>query len=84
MSRLNAPAVDVIPITPSDSAFILDHAGNKVTTRAVRASGAGNIAGYTSRGGLRTVAILAGETRAIQFYRIMSTNTTATGIEGMI
>lgn len=51
--------------------------------RALRATGAGNIAVLTPGGGStpRIMAFAAGETRRGMFLRVRATSTTATGIE---
>ena len=71
-------AWDVIPITPSDTVDL------PLPIRAIRATGAGNIAIVTPSGNVRTCAFAALETRQIRATRINSTNTTATGIEGHV
>jgi hypothetical protein len=75
-----APASDVLPVTPSDSADLAK------PSRAIRATAAGNIAMITvgSSGATRTVAFAAGETRYIRATRILDTGTTATGIDIMV
>lgn len=64
-------------VTPSDTANFTD------SSRAIRATGAGNIRVLTVLGQDVVCAFTAGETRNIQAWRIFSTNTTATGIEIM-
>ena len=77
VQSLESPATGVFTITPSDSADLA------IATRAIRASGAGNIVIIGQDGVTATCAFIAGETRAIRATRVNSTNTTATGIEGM-
>lgn len=77
---LVAPALDVLPVTPSDNP-----ANNfPAPCRAIRATAAGNVALVTLAGDVRVCAFQAGETRAIRAIRINSTNTTATGLEAML
>ncbi len=52
--------------------------------RSIRVTVAGNVALITRAGNTVTCAFAAGETRQIYASRIMSTNTTATGMEGMV
>jgi hypothetical protein len=77
MSTLSDPANGVFLITPSDTVDLLEY------TRAIRANAAGTIAILGVDGVTTTCNFLAGETRPIRARRIMATNTTATGIEGM-
>jgi hydroxymethylglutaryl-CoA reductase len=72
------PAHDVIVVTPSDTVDLA------TAVRAIRATAAGTVAVITKYGNTVTCAFLAGETRAIYATRIMATNTTATGLEGMV
>jgi hypothetical protein len=73
------PARYCRPITPSDT----DALG--YTCRSVRCTGAGNVTGYLAGEPttLRTCAFTAGESRALEFFHIRATSTTATGLEGM-
>lgn len=77
MTTLTDPATGGFEITPSDSADVAH------TTRAIRCAGAGNLVVTCADGASMTYRFLAGETRAIRVKRVFSTNTTATGIEGM-
>jgi hypothetical protein len=77
MSTLSDPASGVFLITPNDTVDLLEY------TRAIRANTAGTIAILGVDGNTVTCNFLAGETRPLRARRIMSTNTTATGIEGM-
>lgn len=72
------PAWDVIPITPSDTVDL------PLPIRAIRATGAGNVAIVTASGNVRVCAFAALETRLIRATRINSTSTTATGLEGHV
>lgn len=71
---------DVIAITPSNTAELSKE------VRQLRATGAGNIAIVMpgSGGAVRICAFLAGETRNLRCIQVMSTNTTCTGIEGVV
>lgn len=73
------PGMDSVPV---------DVSGGNVTPtepfRAIRASGAGNIVVDTMLTASRTIAITAGETRAIYVLKVYQTGTTATGIEGIV
>lgn len=71
------PAQGGFAVTPSDTADL------DIFTRAIRASGAGNIKITGVDGNTWTAAFLAGETRPIRAKRIWADGTTATGIEGM-
>jgi len=76
-SGLEAPYGYVFAITPNDATDLA------IYTRAIRATGAGNVALVTIGGSAVTCAFAAGETRPIRATRILSTGTTATGLEGM-
>lgn len=80
------PGVDIVPITPSDSADISTTIGNDtiVGVRALRAQVAGNIKVTMAGGNDRTLAFLAGETRPGFFKRVWGADTTATGISGYV
>jgi hypothetical protein len=71
-------ALDNYDITPSDSANL------PVPVRALRANTAGNIKLVTARGSTRTCRFAAGETRLIAATKVFQTDTTCTGIEGMV
>lgn len=71
------PAGDIIAVTPSDTVDLTKAA------RAIRVTTAGNVVLITRAGNTVTCAFLAGETRPIAATRILSTGTTATGIEAM-
>lgn len=73
-----ASATDVILITPSDSANL------PKPVRGIRATGAGNVRIITQSGNDVVCAFAAGETRAIYATKVFSTNTTATGLEGLV
>jgi hypothetical protein len=74
---LQDPATDWAPIDVSNE----DHVANY---RALRATGAGNIAVNTVGGGsaARTLAFASGETRRVLVTKVLKVGTTATGIEG--
>lgn len=79
MSREIAPARDSVSVTPADGT-----AGDLgFTSRAIRCEGAGVVTGIMASGTTRSCNFKAGETRALRFTRIVSTGTTATGIEAM-
>lgn len=71
------PFKGVFTVTPNDSTVFATY------TRAIRATGAGNINLRTALGQTVVCAFTAGETRQIAADKILSTSTTATGIEGM-
>lgn len=73
----SGPAFDWFTISPSDSVDFT------TPVRYIRATGAGNVVAIT-RGGTRTMAFAAGETRGVVATRVNSTSTTATGLEGGI
>ena len=77
MTALSDPATGVYVITPADGADL------PIRTRAIRASGAGNINLIGADGVTCVCAFSAGETRPLRVTRVLSTSTTATGIEGM-
>lgn len=61
-------------VTPSDSTVI-------PTTRALLATGAGNVAVRMANGDLITIAYPANTLLSIQVDRVYSTGTTATGLQ---
>lgn len=75
-------AVDLVPITPSDSADLA------VPARAIRClptSGAAGTLRFTAwTGEVRNTEIAAGETLIIYAVRVHATGTTATGLEAVI
>ncbi len=71
-------ALDLVPVTPSDSVDLL------VNARAIRAQGAGTLRLTTISGNLRNTNIAAGEVLLVGASRIHAAGTTATGIEAMI
>ncbi len=77
MTSLTDPASGVFAITPSNSAVLAP------ATRAIRAAGAGVVNLVGVDGVTCACNFLAGETRAIRAKQVLSTSTTATGIEGM-
>lgn len=74
----DGPALDWNPVVPHDV-----NAQVGFPARYLRATGAGNIAVLTPKGGTtpRVMAFAANETRRGLFLRVMATATTATGIE---
>lgn len=70
-------AIGGFEITPDDDNDLA------IYTRAIRASGAGNIKITGVDGNTWIAAFLAGETRPIRAKRVWDEDTTATGIEGM-
>lgn len=73
------PAMDSVPVdvssgdvTPADG------------FRALRVAGAGNVVVDTLKATQRTLAFTAGETRPVYVLKVYQTNTTATGIEGLV
>lgn len=74
---LDSPASGVYVPTPADNSDL------PIASRAIRASGAGNVVIIGVDGQTCTCAFLAGETRAIRAARIKVTGTTATGLEVM-
>lgn len=78
MSASADPAGDMIV---GDSTIKSDTFNLTKPARAIRVAVAGNVTLITTAGSTVTCAFLAGETRAICATRILSTGTTATGIE---
>lgn len=71
------------PITPSDTLDIENRAGNPAVCRMLYATGAGNIALVLADDEVTQPVVFifaAGEIKQLNCKRIMSTNTTATGI----
>lgn len=73
----NGPYKGVFAITPNDTTVFTNY------TRAIRATGAGNVNLRTVTGQVVVCAFAAGETRQIMADKVLSTSTTATGLEGM-
>ncbi len=73
----DGPFKGVFLVTPNDTTVFTNF------TRAIRATGAGNINLRTVLGQTVVCAFAAGETRHIMADKVLSTSTTATGIEGM-
>lgn len=68
-------------ITPSDTAFITDAAGNRAITKSIVAEVGGQVF-YKNEAGLEcNVSVASGATALIRATQILST-TTATGITG--
>lgn len=74
---LESPAMDVFQITPDDDNDLA------VATRAIRVTVGGDVKLVTVGGQTVVCAFASGETRAIRAVRVLDTDTTATGIEGM-
>lgn len=74
--KLESPGTGGINIVPANQD--LDR-----SVRQIRASGAGNIKITGVDGSTWIAAFLAGESRPIHAVRVWSTDTTATGIEGL-
>lgn len=72
------PAVDAVAVTPSDSTV--------VDFRGLYVGGAGNVAIKGKPGGTAVtfVGVLAGSVLPVRCTRVMSTNTTATSIVGLV
>jgi len=73
----DGPYRGVFLITPNDTTVLTN------ATRAIRATGAGNVNLRTITGQTVVCAFTAGETRKICADIVLSTSTTATGLEGM-
>lgn len=71
-------AVDVLPVTPSDSADLPAHA------RAIRAQAGGSIRITTYNDNVRNTFITDGELLPVYAKRIHATGTTAAGIEALL
>jgi hypothetical protein len=86
VAAYNSPgSVGVSPDVIALDALKSDTVDLVVPVRSIRANVAGAVAVKTagSAGVTRTLNFLAGETRDVICTRIMSTGTTATGLEGM-
>lgn len=71
-------ALDLIPVTPSDSADL------DIPARALRIGGAGTLRVTTYTGQVRNTNVAAGEVLLLFTTRVHSTGTSATGIEALI
>lgn len=71
-------AVDVVPVTPSDSVDLEQHA------RAIRAASDGTLRITTYNGAVRDTFIAAGEILPVYVRRVHESGTTATGIEALL
>lgn len=71
-------AVDVIPVTPSNTVDLPTHA------RALRARVGGDLRIETYNGEVRNTFIADGELLPVYAKRIHATGTTATGIEALL
>lgn len=75
---IGAPAMDLVPVTPSDSTDLV------VTGRAIRcqpAGTAGTLRFTAWNGQIRNTSIAAGELLVVAVVRVHATGTTATGLE---
>lgn len=71
-------AIDIEPVTPSDSVDLPNHA------RAIRAASGGTLRITSHRGFVRDTNIATGEVLMVYASRIHATGTTATGIEALV
>ena len=72
-----APAQDLIPVTPNDSADLATYA------RALRIGAGGTLRITTAAGNVRNTNVIANEVLQVSVRRVHATGTTATGIEAM-
>lgn len=73
-----ASAVDIVPVTPSDTVNLWAWA------RAIRAQTGGTLRITTYNGEVRNTFIADGETLPVCVSRVHATGTTATGIEALL
>jgi len=71
-------AVDIVPVTPSDSVDLTIHA------RSIRAATGGTLRITTFLNNVRNTNIADGETLPVYARRIHASGTTATGIEALL
>lgn len=71
-------AVDIVPVTPSDTVDLPDHA------RAIRAETGGTLRITTFKGNVRDTHIAHGELLLVYASRIHATGTSANGIEALL
>lgn len=71
-------AVDVVPVTPSDTVNLTAHA------RAIRAQTGGTLRITTYNNQVRNTFIADGELLPVYARRVHATGTTATGIEALL
>lgn len=71
-------AVDVVPVTPSDTVNLTAHA------RAIRAQAGGTLRITTFNNQVRNTFIADGELLPVYARRVHATGTTATGIEALL
>jgi len=79
--NLSGFATDIVPVTPSDSADILE---GSVALAIICKGSAGNVAITTAKGTSRVYPIAAGETLPVGASRVLSTGTTATTLWAFI
>lgn len=75
---LPSVASDIVPITPSDDDDL------QRAAMAIYVEGAGNISVITNSGQTRTFGVTAFSLIPLAVTRILSTNTTATGIHALV
>lgn len=75
--NLSGLARDIVPVTPSDSADIVEGA---VALGITCKTAAGNVSIVTVEGNTRTYPIAVGEVLPVGISRVRATGTTATGI----
>lgn len=78
LSGLSDPARDIVPVTPSDSADLLDVA------LALYVEGGGTVSIVTEKGNTRTVMVADFSILPVGVRRVRATGTTATGIHAMV
>ena len=71
-------AIDIEPVTPSDTVDLPSHA------RAIRATNGGTLRIKTYRGSVRDTRISSGEVLMVYASRIYATGTSATGLEALV
>ena len=72
-------AIDIVPVTPSDTVDLT------VSARAIRCTGASGTLRITSlRGNVRNTTIVTGEVLPVGATRIHETGTAASGLEALI
>ena len=81
LPTVNGPAVDLLPVTPNDSADL------PAPARALRCrsdGAAGTVRITTVAGQVRNTHIDLGQLIPVQFTRVHATGTTATGLEAIV
>jgi len=77
-TKLDSPASGIFPITPSDDTDLA------IYTRSVTALVSGNVSLIAVDGSAGTIYVVAGVPFPIRSRRIRATDTTATGIHGLL